>query len=222
MLTVPRSRTTTQAPRIDPISLGPLTEGDPDRLERDADLEGVRYADLSLGSLDLPGALVSSSRFDNVSAHETDLTGARLVEVELDRIDLPVVRAARSQWRDVRVNGRLGSLEAYESQWRGVHLVGCKLGFVNLRGAELLDVSFTDCIIEELDLVSASARRLRLEGCRVARLNVQHARLVDVDLRGALLESVDGVTGLAGTTVSPEQLMTIAPLLAEGVGIRVE
>jgi uncharacterized protein YjbI with pentapeptide repeats len=220
---VPRSRTTTtQAPRIDPIAFGALAEGDPDRLERDADLESVQYAGLSLGSLDLPGALVSSSRFENVSADETDLKGARLVEVELDRVNLPVVRAARTQWRDVRVNGRLGSLEAYESQWRGVHFVGCKLSFVNLRGAELLDVAFTDCIIEELDLVSASVRRLRLEGCRVARLNVQHATLVDVDLRGALLESIDGVTGLNGATISPEQLMTVAPLLAAGVGIRVE
>ena len=108
-----------------------------------------------------------------MTADEADLKGARLTEVVLDQVGFPVVRAVRSQWRDVHVSGRLGSVEAYESQWRSVHFVGCKLSYVNLRGAELLDVLFTDCIIEELDLVGAAATRVALVGTRVANLDVQ-------------------------------------------------
>ena len=51
-------------------------------------------------------------------------------------------------------------MEAYESELRSVHFVGCKLSFVNLRGAELLDVAFTDCVIEELDLGQSKVRRV--------------------------------------------------------------
>lgn len=212
----------TQAPRIDPIRLGVLDRGDPADLARNADLDSVLYADLALADLDLPGALVASVRFSDVAADRTDLRGARLAEVELDRASLPVVRAARSQWRDVRVTGRLGSLEAYEVQWRSVHFVGCKLSFVNLRGAELVDVAFTDCVIEELDLGSAVVRRMGLRGTRLGTLDVRQAELQDVDLRGATFDGLDGLTSLAGATIGPEQLMLLAPLMADGLGLRVE
>jgi uncharacterized protein YjbI with pentapeptide repeats len=103
-----------------------------------------------------------------------------------------------------------------------VHLVGCKLSFVNLRGAELVDVDLTDCIVEELDLVNVVARRVRLSGTRVGQLNVQHGELHDVDLRGATFESIDGLLSLRGSTISPEQLTLLAPLLADQVGLTVE
>lgn len=211
-----------QAPQIDPIRLGSLAEGDLLDLTRDADLESVRYADLRVARLDLAGALVSTSRFEDVSADDTDLKGARLHEVELERVNLPVVGAARGQWRDVKVNGRLGSLEAYEAQWKSVHFVGCKLSFINLRGADLMDVAFTDCVIDELDLISASARRVRFENTRVGSLNVRQAKLQDVDLRGATLASIDGLTDLRGATISHDQLVMLAPLLAASLGLTVE
>lgn len=210
------------APQIDPIKLGSLSEGDLLDLTPDADLESVRYADLRVARLNLAGALVSTSRFEDVNADETDLKGTRLHEVEFDRVNLPVVRAARSQWRDVKVNGRVGSLEAYEAQWKSVHFVGCKLSFVNLRDAGLVDVAFTDCVIDELDLIGAKARRVSFENTRVSNLNVRRAELHDVDLRGAALESIDGLMDLRGATVSPDQLTLLAPLLAAGIGLRVE
>lgn len=210
------------APQIDPIRLGSLSEGDLLDLTNDADLESVRYTDLRVTRLKLAGALVTTSRFEDVNADETDLKGARLHEVELDRVNLPVVRAARSQWRDVKVNGRLGSLEAYEAQWKSVHFVGCKLSFVNLRGADLMDVAFTDCTIDELDLISASARRVRFENTRIGSLNVRQAKLQDVDLRGATLASIDGLADLRGATISHDQLVMIAPLLAASIGLKVD
>jgi len=214
--------TATKPPQIDPLHLGPLVDGDPADLRGSAQLESVRYADLVLSHLSLPGAEVVAAEFAGLSADEADLKGARLSEVRLDRVDVPVVRAARSRWRDVRVTGRVGSLEAYESELRSVHFVGCKLSFVNLRGAELLDVAFTDCVIEELDLVQSKVRRVRIEGSRIAQLDVQHSELHDFDLRGAELDSISGLTQLRGTTVTPTQLTLLAPLLATELGIRVE
>ncbi|MBA2954813.1 pentapeptide repeat-containing protein [Nocardioides sp. MAH-18] len=211
-----------RGPQLDRLHLDGLEDGDPDELRRDADLDGVRYADLAVPLLDLQGARVASSQWAGLSADEADLRGTRLTDVELDGVNVPVVRAARSQWRDVTVSGRLGSVEAYEAQWRSVHVVGCKISYLNLRGAEVADLAFTDCVVEELDLVGAIARRVRLSGTRVGQLNVQHADLQDVDLRGATFEAVDGVLGLRGATVSPDQLALLAPLLAAGLGLDVE
>lgn len=210
------------APRLDPLHLVDLEPGDPGELERDADLDGVRFADLAVATLDLQGARVASSQWAGLTADELDVRGASFSEVELDRVNVPVVRAARSQWRDVVVSGRLGSVEAYEAQWRSVHVTGCKLSYLNLRGGSVTDLAFTDCVIEELDLVEVVARRVRLSGTRVGHLNVQHADLQDVDLRGATFDGVDGVLGLRGATVSHDQLMLLAPLLAAGLGLDVE
>ena len=211
-----------RAPQIEPLRLSGLAAGDPAELVRNADLESVRFTDLILAELVLPGAKLDGVHFAGLVADETDLKGARLSEVHLEQANLPVVRAARSQWRDVQVTGRLGSVEAYEAQWRSVHLVGCKLSFVNLRGAELIDVAFTDCIIDELDVAGAAATRVRLSQTRVSHLNVRQAKLRDVDLRGATLEVIEGLTDLRGATISPLQLTLLAPLLADELGLCVE
>ena len=217
-----RARQSTRPPAIDPVVVGSLLPGDPRELRRSAELEAVRFSGLNTGALDLAAATLTECRLAQVTATETDLQGARLREVEFDRVELPVVRAARSQWRNVQVTGRLGSLEAHEAQWRGVHFVDCKLNYVNLRGAELLDVAFTDCTVDDLDLLDADLRRVRFSGTRVTNLDVETATLRDVDLREATLENVAGPTSLRGATISPMQLSLLAPLLAEALGIRVD
>lgn len=221
-LLLPTSRRTTAAPRIAPMAFGQLAEGNVDELARSADLQSLRYDDVSVSRLDLRNAAVERVHFDGLAAPESDLRGARLSEVELNRANLPVVRAAQSHWRDVLVKGRLGSIEAYESNWHGVHFVGCKLTFLNLRGAELVDVAFTDCIIEELDLLNAALRRVAFTNTTVRDLNVQDSQLQDVDLRGAVLSSIDSVIHLRGATVSSAQLDLLAPVMADSFGLKVQ
>lgn len=98
--------------------------------------------------------------------------------------------------------------------------VGEKLG-LNL-AADLRDVLFTDCLIEDLDLVGASVNRVGFVNTRVANLNVQTAKLHDFDLRGATVESISGVDDLTGTTIGSFQLPLFAPLFARHLGLQVE
>lgn len=216
------ARRRTAAPRLTAPALASLVDGDPAALRPGGGVDGARFTGLRLAALELAGARVIESQLEDVHADETDLTGARLSDVALDGVSLPVVRAVGGQWRDMRVTGRLGSLEAYESSWRSVHLVGCKLSFVNLRGAELLDVVLTGCVVEELDLGGARLNRVRLEDTTVGRLDVQQAQLQDVDLRGARLDDLAGVRDLRGATVSPAQLTQLAPAIAAELGLRVQ
>ncbi|WP_193612113.1 pentapeptide repeat-containing protein [Nocardioides lijunqiniae] len=216
-------RASTQAPHLDPVHHGTLRPGTPDLLVDDADLEGLAFADLDVPLLSLGGASLDGCALTGVVAAEADWRSTQLRETTFERLNVPVMRAPRGVWRDVVLTGaRLGSVEAYETAWQSVHFVGCKLSFVNLRGAELLDVAFTDCVVEELDLLSTSARRVAFRGTRIGRLNLQQARLEHVDLRGCELEELDGLDGLRGVTVSPAQLDLLAPLLARDKGLKVE
>ncbi|MGA0569030.1 pentapeptide repeat-containing protein [Rathayibacter sp. KR2-224] len=217
-----------QPPRIDPLVLAELTDADPSALRPRRVHEALRFAPTAedsqiLAGADLPSVGLSECELVGLELSEARLIDSRLREARLDRVTASVLAAQGGDWRDVEVrSSRLGAVELYESTWNSVRLSGCKLGFVNLRASELIDVSFEDCTIDELDLGGASATRVAFSGCRIGVLEASHARLADVDLRGADLEVVRGISSLNGATVSFEQLITLAPALAEELGLRVD
>lgn len=212
----------TKAPTLPSLSLEGLAPGDVDDLRPRTDLEGEQFLDLDLGLVALNGARLDATAIDGLRADDLDVKATRFTEVRLGQLDVPSVRAARTQWREVELSGRLGSIEAYEADWRSVHFIGCKIGYLNLRGAELTDVAFTDCQITDLDLVGTTARRVAFAGSRIDQLTLRDGRLNDVDLRGAQLAGIQGLASLRGATVSEEQLLLLAPLLAVELGLRVE
>lgn len=214
-----------QAPAFDfdESLLTGLTPGDAAAFEAGR-FEAVEYAGLAIDEWTLgTGDTVDGCRVTGSTVGSWTLRGARAIESVFDGVDATVVSAARSGLRDVEVrDSRFGSFEAFDTTWRGIRFTRCKLGFVNLRGAELLDVAFVDCTIDELDLLEATARRVAFPGTRVGALNVNGASLTDVDLRGAEVLEVVGIAGLRGATISREQLHLMAPALAELTGILVE
>jgi uncharacterized protein YjbI with pentapeptide repeats len=220
-----RGRGGTQAPRFD-FSEAVLS----DLAARDSTdfgstpFEGLSYAGVVRDAWELGvGETVEACRFDGLELATWAFRGTRVVESVFAGANIPVASGARSDWRDVEIrDSRFGSVEAYDTAWRGIRFTRCKLGYVNLRAAELLDVAFVDCTIDEIDLLDASARRVAFEATRITTLNASGARLTDVDLRGADLGQVVGMAGLRGATISPEQLQLMAPALADLAGLVVE
>lgn len=215
----------TQPPSFDfdESRLTGLASGDSEQLASEH-LDGTAYADIALDEWRVDvGTTIDGCRFSRLELGSWTLRGARIVESVFDGADVPVVSAARATLRDVEIrDSRFGSIEAYGGAWRGIRFTRCRLGFVNLRATDLLDVAFVDCTIDEIDLLDATARRVAFDGSRVGALNVGGATLTDVDLRGADLREIVGMAGLRGATISPEQLQLMAPALAEQAGLRVE
>ena len=76
------------------------------------------------------------------------------------------------------------------------------------------------------DRRSSSSRRpisggVRFEASSIDILDAASARFTDVDLSGAKLRTIGGVASLKGATISAEQLIDVAPLLAKHLGIAV-
>lgn len=211
------------APRLRPPALGPLVAV-PDSLAVDGedDLDEVAIRDLTADELTWTGRRrFGSSLLSGVTARAWTAPGASLAGSVLERLELVALSAPESGWWNVEVKQcRIGSAELYDSNWRGVRFSRCKLGYVNLRGARLTDVEFSDCVITDLDLGHATASRLAFPGTRIDRLDGTGSRLADVDLRGARLADVGNIEGLRGASISLEQLLDLAPALAERLGIR--
>lgn len=212
-------------PRLPSIRLSALEAvGEAEVLDGDADLDGVELTGVRSEGLVWEGRRrLSSARMCDLTVTDWNAWGMSLVECSLEQLDVVSMAAADSRWRAVEVRqSRIGSAELYDAVWDGVHFVGCKLGFLNLRGARLTDVAFTDCVIDGLDLMRATASRVAFQGSRIARLDSSGARLVEVDLRGARLGELGSVEGLRGASITLEQLLDLAPVMAARLGIRVD
>lgn len=210
-------------PRLRPLELDELAEGSASVLEPNADIFAQRFTGIRQGRLDLgKGSLVNGCWFDDVAVDDLVLASSRFVETRFHQLAAPVVRMARSVLRDVEVDGaRLGAVEAYDVDAKALHFKGCRINYLNLRGAKLEDVAFTDCIVDELDLLQADAKRVAFPGTRIGSLALHNSKVADLDLRGAEVSSVSGWVSLAGATLSEEQLMFLAPQIAAELRINV-
>lgn len=213
------------APRLRPPRPGALVAV-PDALARDGedDLDEVAIRDLVADELTWAGRRrLESSVLSGVTARTWTAPGASVTGSALDRLEVVSFSAPSSGWWNVEIQqSRIGSAELYDSHWRSVRFSRCKLGYLNLRGAQLTDVVFSDCTITDLDLGHATASRLAFPGTRIDRFDGTGSKLADVDLRGAKLADVGNIEGLRGASISLEQLLDLAPALAQRLGIRLD
>jgi uncharacterized protein YjbI with pentapeptide repeats len=206
---------------VPPITDVTREQLDPRELQTHSNLELVEISG-DLSGIDLEGLGLSESRVSDVSARELRMRSASFAETILERMDTPVVSGASISFRGVVVrDSRLGSAELYDATWQSVQFTGCRLGYLNLRSARLTDLLFTDCTIDELDLSAAVATRVAFRDTSVRTLTLHGARLTDVDLRTLDPGRIDGIEGLRGATLSLDQVRTLAPALAQALGIHI-
>ncbi|WP_066522699.1 pentapeptide repeat-containing protein [Curtobacterium ammoniigenes] len=215
----------TDAPRlnrIEPGGLDPIDDEELGELLSGDLLEGRSGANVDLDGRVLRDLAIEECTFAGIRLDGTELQGARFREVLIDRLDASVLRAARTTWHGVRVEGgRVGSAELYDTRFDDVVVSEARLGFLNLRASRLRDVLFRGCRIDELDVDGAVFERVAFDGCTIGAIAGTAARVAHVDLRGADLDRIDRLEGLRGATLSDEQVWSLAPLLAREAGFRV-
>ncbi|MEV7692843.1 pentapeptide repeat-containing protein [Microbacterium sp. NPDC089189] len=210
-----------RAPRLHPIAEVTREALDPADVLTHTNLELVELTG-DLTGVDLTGVGLGESRLVDITARELTLGATSFVDTVIERLDVPALTGPSGALRDVTLtDSRIGSADLSNATWRSVHLVGCRLGYVNLHGSRLTDVLFTDCTIDELDLTAAVAERVAFAGTSLRALTVQQARLTDVDLRSLDPGRIDGIEGLRGATLNSRQLDAVAPALARALGIHI-
>lgn len=211
-------------PRLHPVRLTGLEAVGAQVVAEGDDLDDVEIRGLRSPVLEWTGRRrLSGSLLADLAADEWHARAGSFADSVLDAVAVVALSAPDSGWRSVEVrSSRIGSVELHGAELRNVSVGHCKLGYVNLRGARLTDVSFGDCLIDELDLGGARLERVAFPGTRIGRLLAPGARLTDVDLRGSRVDDLDGVEGLRGATVSLDQLLDLAPMLAARLGILVD
>jgi uncharacterized protein YjbI with pentapeptide repeats len=203
-------------------SLPDLTRFDGDRLETHGDYVAIDFVELDLAGQDASDARFLECRLTRCELDGASFRRARILESVVADVDGASVDLDDSTWRDSHiVGGRLGAVSLIGATLTDVRVRGCHLGFLNLAGAHVEDVRFEGCEIGSLDARTAELTAVIFVDCTLQELNVSGATLRKVDLSGARLRSLVGVESLRGAIVSHEQLVDLAPILAEQLGLDV-
>jgi uncharacterized protein YjbI with pentapeptide repeats len=197
-------------------------------LEIDGDYDRVLFSGRSFTDTDAGGARFTECAFTGGGLDGGRLRKARLSDVWFGETRLVAVDLAESSLTDTWFSGCVfAGVQAFSCAGRRVLFRGCKLDSVNFRDSKLTDVDFEDCVLRDVDFGSAKLVRVRFPGCQFANVDFTKATCSSVDLRGARLGTADtpgikaGYASLSGTRIDSVQLMTLAPLLADHLGIKV-
>jgi uncharacterized protein YjbI with pentapeptide repeats len=197
-------------------------------LEIDGDYDAVIISDQSLGDPVLDSVAASGTRFiesaiTGVTFNGGTLRKCRMSDVWLGDTRFVAVDMAESTFVDTWLNGCvLAGVQAFSGLMRRMSFRNCKLDSVNLRDSTLTDVTFEDCVLRDPDFGGAKLTRVRFPGCTLTGASFTNATCSSVDLRGASLGITAGFDALRGTTIDSLQLMALAPLLAQHMGITVK
>ncbi|MEU7058987.1 pentapeptide repeat-containing protein [Streptomyces sp. NPDC046197] len=206
------------------VRLPPLQTYGGGELAPDGDYDGLEFRDADFAGHNGAGARFLDCALTGCALQETSLHHARLLDSVLTGIRGVGTDLAESTLRDVElVDARLGGVQLHGAVLERVWIRGGKIDCLNLRRARLRDVVFEGCVLVEPDFGGARLERVEFVDCALKAADFTAATFTDVDLRGAAsLEIARGVDRLAGAVISPAQLLDLAPVLAAGLGIRVE
>jgi uncharacterized protein YjbI with pentapeptide repeats len=161
--------------------------------------------------------------FTGVTLQECRLARARFTDVWLSDARLISLSAPHTGWQDVTFTGAvLAGVEVYASVLRRVTFEHCKLDTVNFRDAGLTDVTFDNCVLRNVDFGGARIKRTAFPQSRLTAVKLFQTTLDQVDLRDAELGLTADPTSLRGAIVTTAQLLAMAPLLADSIGIVVQ
>jgi uncharacterized protein YjbI with pentapeptide repeats len=204
------------------LSLPELTPHSGEPLATHGDYDAVSFTDLDLSGQNANNARLLDCALVRCRADGLLLRRARFVETLVADLQATTLELAESVWRDSLVTGgRIGAVAASNAKLTRLRLRGVKLDFLNLRGATLQDVVFQDCVLGEVDASDARLTDVDFTGSRLDAFSVRNATLARVDLSAATLQTLSGLDHLRGAIVSPAQLIELAPLLADHLGIAV-
>ncbi|MER7504383.1 pentapeptide repeat-containing protein [Nonomuraea pusilla] len=168
-----------------------------------------RFGESAFSSVTFTGGRYQRSRFDDVWLQAVRVVGSGLAE---------------TTWLDGEVRDSvLAGAQLYGAQLHRTLFHRCKFDSVNLRTATLRHVTFVDCLLRDVDFGGATLTGVSFPGSTLDRARFDKATLSGVDLRRAEgLGVASGLEDLKGATISPAQLLDLAPALARVVGLTVQ
>jgi uncharacterized protein YjbI with pentapeptide repeats len=208
---------------VSDLAYGHLLTPHEGELETEAFYETELFDGFDAEGDDAGEARFSECAFRSASLADVRLRRCRFSDVWFGGCRVVGSDLAHTGWLDVTMTSTvLAGVEAFDAELRRMVFHGAKLNSVNLRGARMREVVFENCVLDDVDFTGASLTDVRFPDSALRGVRIARSTLKKVDLRGATaLEFADGYDALNGAIIDSVQLVTMAPLLAQALGITV-
>lgn len=189
---------------------------DSDVVEIDRDLvDGADFANATRLSAD-------ASRIENSVLTGLSLDKLEMSDVVAGRLEAAALSAYKARMLRVELSdSRLTGSEFAEGSFEDCTFRNVKFDEAGFRFAKFKRVRFESCMLRACDFSSAKFEHVTFTGCDLEAANFVSASCKAVDVTGEDLSLVKGLLGLKGATISTEQLMQLAPMLAAELGFEV-
>jgi uncharacterized protein YjbI with pentapeptide repeats len=159
-----------------------------------------QFSTVNLSSLQLPRLILKDCLLQNCGAAGLDCNSAYFEHTTF-------------------FNSRASGVQAYESKQKQVAYIDCKLDLANFGGSQLKNVRFENCLLQNADFTNVTFDKVEIIGCELEESNFSNAQIKSLDLRGSKLVGIIGTTSLKGALVTYDQLLELAPSLAQDIGL---
>ncbi len=200
-----------------------LETGSLEQLLSGDDLEAVAFRDVAAAARNIAALDIEGVVMEKVSLMQAQLLRISARDWRVDKCDLSSASLAdgsvsRAEFGSCRMTG----LDCSKMTLRDVVFRGCKLDLANFRYARLQRVQFVDCTLVETDFLGAALHDVAFQACVLEKTVFEQAKCTQVDLRSSELGELVGWSSLKGAAIDGLQLVTVAPYLAQTLGLVVK
>jgi uncharacterized protein YjbI with pentapeptide repeats len=107
------------------------------------------------------------------------------------------------------------------AELRDVRISGSSADLMNLRMAEATYLIVEDSSLRQAELYRATIAHGGFVDCDLTGADFSGCTLSAFDLRGSVLDDLRGALSLRGATITPDQIVAVAPSLLAAVGVAV-
>ena len=161
--------------------------------------------------------------FSSIEAESTDLEKISIIDSTLDKCNFSAAKVNESLFQRVKItDSRMSGIIWYDAILKDIEIVNCKIDLANFRATKFKNVIFKDCVLNGSDWQGATLTNVKFDNCTLDDMDVNNCIMSNVDLRSSTFVGLQGLNGLAGATLSRSQLITLAPIFANELGIKIE
>lgn len=192
-------------------------------IKQGQDIEGSAITDEDLTKLSVKSLAMHQSILKKVNLSSANLEKLDLVNDRLIDCDSIATNFDEASWKKIEVStSRLSGVILTRGKLEDIVFEGCKLDLANFRYSKLKRVIFTDCHLVGADFYHTDMHQVEFNDCNLKEVDFSQSKLKSVDMRTSDISEVKDAENLQGVTITPSQLILIAPMLAKNLNIKIK
>lgn len=118
------------------------------------------------------------------------------------------------------INANMTGIQLPGSHIKDVMFDGCRLNLSNIKQTTFERCLFVNCDLSESDFAGSELKNVLLESCKAdISINFSNCKCERVEFSDTNLGTIKGFSGLRGATITEQNLIELAPLLANEFGL---